>query len=103
MTDLLTKAVGDIAAALVLAGHESKIADWIAPYAAAINQADASTLVDPDAMRAMRQELHDAEVELRRSRDAMTASTLCGRSRTDAAVERLRRAQEALEGAAHAG
>lgn len=39
--DLLTKAVGDITAALILAGKKEKIRAWTAPYIAAINQADA--------------------------------------------------------------
>lgn len=41
--DLLTKAVGDISAALVMAGKEIKIAAWTAPYVEAINHADAAT------------------------------------------------------------
>jgi hypothetical protein len=40
--DLLTKAVGDIAAALTMAGAEAKINGWTAPYVAAINRADAT-------------------------------------------------------------
>lgn len=41
LLDLLTKATGDIAAALILAGKADKIAKWTAPYVAAINEADA--------------------------------------------------------------
>ena len=41
LVGLLTKAVGDITAALILAGKADKIAKWTAPYVAAINDADA--------------------------------------------------------------
>ncbi|MGH6746560.1 hypothetical protein [Novosphingobium sp.] len=41
MADLLTKAVGDITAALILAGKEDKIARWTAPYVEALNGHDA--------------------------------------------------------------
>lgn len=40
-TDLLLKAVGDITAALIMADKQDKIAEWTAPYVAAINEADA--------------------------------------------------------------
>jgi len=39
--DLMTKAIGDIAAALALAGKTEKVASWTAPYVAAVNQFDA--------------------------------------------------------------
>ena len=39
--DLLTKAVGDITAALIMAGKEDKLREWTAPYIEAINAHDA--------------------------------------------------------------
>lgn len=39
--DLLTKAVGDITAALIMAGKEDKLREWTAPYIEAINAYDA--------------------------------------------------------------
>ncbi|BBD98078.1 hypothetical protein SAMIE_1015790 [Sphingobium amiense] len=46
--DLLTKAVGDITAALIMAGQQNKVSEWTAPYVAAINEHDAHPPV-PDA------------------------------------------------------
>lgn len=40
MADLLTKAIGDITAALILAGKKDKIAKWTAPYVEALNEYD---------------------------------------------------------------
>jgi hypothetical protein len=40
-SNLLTKAVGDISAALILAGKQDKIQAWTAPYVEALNQFDA--------------------------------------------------------------
>lgn len=40
--DLLTRAIGDITAGLMLAGKEGLIADWIAPYVEAVNRLDAT-------------------------------------------------------------
>lgn len=40
-SNLLTKAVGDISAALILAGKQDKIQAWTAPYAESLNQFDA--------------------------------------------------------------
>lgn len=42
MVGLLVKAVGDITAALILAGKEDKLQRWTAPYVEAINAHDAS-------------------------------------------------------------
>lgn len=42
MADLLNRAVGDIAAALILAGKQAKIAKWTAPYIHALNDFDAT-------------------------------------------------------------
>lgn len=42
IADLLTKACGDIAVALILAGKEEKIGEWIAPYMQALNEFDAA-------------------------------------------------------------
>lgn len=42
MADLLTKAIGDITAALILAGKKHKIAKWTAPYVEALNEYDAA-------------------------------------------------------------
>ena len=38
--DLLTKAIGDISAALTMAGKADKITEWTAPYVAAVNAMD---------------------------------------------------------------
>lgn len=40
MADLLTKAVGDIAAALTMAGKQAAIAAWSKPYVDALNEFD---------------------------------------------------------------
>lgn len=45
--DILTKAVGDITAALILAGKPGKIRAWTAPYIAAINRADSTPPEQP--------------------------------------------------------
>ncbi len=39
--DLLTKAVGDITAALILAGKQDKVQAWTASYIEALNHFDA--------------------------------------------------------------
>lgn len=41
LVDLLTKAVGDIVAALIMAGKHDKAEDWTAPYIGAVNAHDA--------------------------------------------------------------
>ena len=42
LADLLTKAIGDIAAALTMGGNDRLIAKWTAPYVEAVNRVDAS-------------------------------------------------------------
>lgn len=42
MVDLLTQAVADITAALVMGGNQAKVADWCRPYVEAINAHDAA-------------------------------------------------------------
>ena len=42
MADLLTKAIGDITAALIFAGKADKVGPWTAPYVEALNEYDAN-------------------------------------------------------------
>jgi hypothetical protein len=41
LVDLLTKAIGDISAALTMGGNDKLISKWTAPYVEAVNRADA--------------------------------------------------------------
>jgi len=47
LADLLTKAMGDISAALIMAGKQDKIAKWTAPYVKALNAFDAEAEQPP--------------------------------------------------------
>lgn len=49
LADLLTKAVGDITAALIMADKEASVEAWTAPYVEAINRADDATPVEEPA------------------------------------------------------
>lgn len=62
-TSLLAMAIGDITAALVMAGKEHLISEWTAPYVTAVNAADAST--EPaDALTEAREALKEAREAL---------------------------------------
>lgn len=92
---LLTKAVGDIAALLILMGDEDKISAWTADYCAAINRADSiSTPAQPEAselVEAVRQsqKVFAEYAELHR-RKLSGALTLTARSDVMAKIERNR-------------
>jgi NTP pyrophosphatase (non-canonical NTP hydrolase) len=95
MAGLLAKAIGEITAALILAGKKDKVAEWTKPYVDALNAFDATT-------RPASPELSDdAQMTAVRAGRAWGAST-GGQEEADAAAARViqeygdRRAAEAL-------
>lgn len=96
--DLLTRAVGDIAAALTLAGKEDKIADWTAPYVAAINHADGSVAVaTEDELKLRNQMAAAAWIKDRLGRVALWAFPFQRDSQSVAAMKKAARIMKQID------